>query len=92
MKGRHTTLDKHLKANVEWIENLEGVQKVVLGISEACRHKYPPGHIKIKMDMEGGITINCYSGKGITNAFIKINPITLREHIKLLISEKFTLI
>ena len=43
MRGRHKSLDKHLKSSVSWIEQLPEVQKVVLGISEACRHKYPAG-------------------------------------------------
>ncbi|MDB6097252.1 MAG: hypothetical protein JWM09_1530 [Francisellaceae bacterium] len=89
MKGRHTSLDKHLKNNIAWIEKLESVQKVVLGISEACRHKYPPGHIRFKMDVDGGIKVNAYSGKGVTDVFIRIDPISEREHIKNLIAKRF---
>ena len=89
MKGRHTSSDKHLKNHILWIENLVGVQKVVLGISEACRHKYPPGHIRFKMDVDGGIKVNGYSGKGITDIYIRIDPIEKREAVKLKISERF---
>ena len=90
MKGRHKSLDKHLKSNIHWVENLSGVQKVVLGISEACRHKYPPGHIRFKMDVEGGIKVVAYSGKGVTDIFIKIDPITERETIKTMIAKRFS--
>ena len=89
MKGRHTTVDKHLKGNLQWIENLQSVTKVILGISESCRHKYPPGHIRFKRDVEGGIKVNCYSGKGVMDVFIKINPISDREQVKAMISERF---
>lgn len=89
MKGRHKSLDKHLRSNILWVENLPGVQKVVLGISEACRHKYPPGHIRFKMDVDGGIKINGYSGKGVMDIFIKIEPITMREQVKTEIAERF---
>jgi hypothetical protein len=89
MKGRHTTLDKQLKHNVLWVEHLQGVEKVVLGISESCRHKYPPGHIRFKMDVEGGIKVTGYSGKGVTDIFIKIDPISCREDIKALIATRF---
>jgi len=89
-KGRHTTLDKQLKRNVLWIEKIASVSKVVLGFSECCRHKYPPGHIKFKLNVTGGIKVNGYSGKGVTDIFIKINPITDREQIKNIIATKFT--
>lgn len=89
MKGRHTSVDKHIKNNILWVEKLPGVQKVVLGISESCRHKYPPGHIRFKMDVEGGIKVNGYSGKGVTNIFIKIEPIELREQIKSQLAARF---
>jgi hypothetical protein len=91
MKGRHTSLDKHLKNHILWIEEIPAVQKVVLGISEACRHKYPPGHVRFKMDVNGGIKLNSYSGIGITDIFIKIDPITERENVKKLIAERFKL-
>lgn len=89
MKGRHKTVDKHLKNNIWWVENIAGVQKVVLGISEACRHKYPAGHIRFKMDVDGGIKVNGYSGKGVTDIFIKIHPIERRETVKALIADRF---
>lgn len=89
MKGRHTSLDKHLKSNILWIEGIFGVQKVVLGISEACRHKYPPGHVRFKMDVEGGIKVIGYSGTGVVDIFIKIGPISERENVKARIAERF---
>jgi hypothetical protein len=89
MKGRHTSLDKHLKSNILWIEGVSGVQKVVLGISEACRHKYPPGHIRFKMDVDGGIKVIGYSGTGVVDIFIKIDPISARENVKAKIAERF---
>ncbi len=89
MKGKHKSLDKHLKNNMLWVENLPDVQKVVLGISESCRHKYPPGHIRFKMDVDGGIKVTGYSGKGVTDIFIKIDPISNRDHVKKMIAERF---
>lgn len=88
--GRHQTLDKHVKQNVAWIKTLPGVAKVIIGISESCRHKYPPGHIRFKMDVDGGIKLNAYSGNGVTDLFVKIDPILAREHIKALIAARFT--
>ncbi|MCB1826961.1 MAG: hypothetical protein KDH94_00955 [Coxiellaceae bacterium] len=82
-------MDKDLKRSVRWLESLPAVTKVVLGFSEACRHKYSPGSLRFKMDADGGIKINGYSGKGVTDIFVKIDPITERENIKSAIAEKF---
>lgn len=89
MKGHHTSVDKHLKSNILLLEQVPGVKKVVLGISEACRHKYPPGHIRFKMDVDGGIKITGYSGTGVIDIFIKIDPISARDEIKTKIAERF---
>ena len=87
--SRHKSLDKDVKHNVGWVQDLPFVTKVVIGISESCRHKYPPGHIRFKMDVDGGIKVNAYSGNGVTDLFIKIEPISEREHIKDLLQQRF---
>lgn len=89
MRGKHTSLDKNLKKSIKWLESVEGVQKIVLGFSEACRHKYAPGHLRYKMDADGGIKINGYSGNGVVDIFIRISPISLREQVKSQIFDKF---
>ena len=87
--SKHKSLDKHVKLNIDWIKTIPSVSKIVIGISESCRHKYPPGHIRYKMDVDGGIKINAYSGNGVTDLFIKIEPISEREHVKALIQKRF---
>lgn len=88
MKGKHTTVDKHLKRNILWLEKLPYVKKVVLGICEACRHRYAPGQIRFKMDAEGGIKATGYSGTGVVDIFVKIEPITERENVKAKIQDR----
>jgi hypothetical protein len=87
--SKHQSLDKHVKLNITWVKTLPAVTKIVIGFSEACRHKYPPGHIRFKSDVDGGIKINGYSGKGVTDLFIKIDPITERENVKMAIQKRF---
>lgn len=87
--SKHQTLDSHVKKNVEWVESLPCVTKIVIGISESCRHKYPPGHLRCKRDVDGGIKINAYSGKGVTDLFLKIDPISEREAVKAAIEKRF---
>ncbi|MEY3182259.1 MAG: hypothetical protein RLZ35_244 [Pseudomonadota bacterium] len=91
MRGRHKSLDKHLKNEIAWVEKLPGVQKIVLGFSESCRHRYPPGHIRFTADVDGGIKVIGYSGKGVTDIFIRIDPPEAREIIKLRMAERFSL-
>lgn len=82
MRGRHQSLDKDLKRSIRWLESVYGVKKIVIGISESCRHKYAPGHLRFKLDVEGGFKINGYSGNGVVDLFIKIDPLTERETVK----------
>lgn len=89
IKGRHKTLDKHVKHNVAWIEAIPSVTKVVLGFSESCRHRYPPGHIRFRMNVRGGFKVNAYSGNGVTDIFIKIDPIENRDLVKEMIANRF---
>jgi hypothetical protein len=89
LQGRHTTLDKHVKRSVAWIESIPAVNKVVLGFSESCRHRYPPGHIRFKMNVRGGIKVNAYSGRGVTDIFIKVDPISERDDVKQKIANRF---
>ena len=91
MKGRHRSIDKALKKSIEFLCSINGVSKLVLGFSECCRHKYSPGYIKIKSDVDAGIKVNGYSGKGVTDIFIKIEPISDRDKVKSIIEEKFKL-
>ena len=87
--GRHKSLDKEVKRSVQWLMRYDFITKVVIGISESCRHKYAPGTLRWKSDVPGGIKINAYSGNGVTDIFIKIDPIEKLEAVKDLINARF---
>ena len=88
-KGRHKSLGPILKRSVKWLESFESVKKVILGFTEACRHKYTPGHLKVLGDKPGGIKLKAYSGNGVVSIFVKIEPIEDRDEIKSKLEEKF---
>ncbi len=89
LQGRHKSLDKHVKRSVAWIESIDGVTKVVLGFSESCRHRYAPGHIRFRLNVRGGFKVNAYSGNGVTDIFIRVDPIELRDIVKEKIAHRF---
>lgn len=89
LQGRHKSMCKSLKRNITWLESFPAVTKVVLGFSECCRHKYAPGVLRFKMDVDGGIKVNAYSGNGVTDIFVRIDPIDAREAIKAALVERF---
>ena len=72
-RGRHKSLEKSLKTEIAWLESFEAVERLIIGRSEACRHSFPPGHIKVQGEAEGGIRVNAYSGFGVTQIFIKVS-------------------
>ena len=89
-KAKHQSIEKELKRNLLWLEKLDCITKVVIGISEACRHRYSPGVIRFRSDVDGGIKVNGYSGKGVTDIFLRLDPMSKREEIKAVIAERFS--
>lgn len=63
--GRHQSVDPALRRKLTRLESQVGVKKLVLGLSEACRHRYGPGTLRFMGEVHGGIRINGYSGNGI---------------------------
>ncbi len=69
-RGKHTSAGKDLDRSLRWLEAQPGVKKVVLGFTEACRHRYPPGHLRHQRDADGGFHMMGYSGNGVVNLFV----------------------
>ena len=74
MRGRHTSAGKDLDRSLRWLERQPGVKKVVLGFTEACRHRYSPGHLRYQRDGDGGFHAKGYSGNGVVNVFVVVDP------------------
>ena len=69
-RGRHTSLSKGLKVSAAWLEAQPGVRKIVLGLSDACRHKRTPGSLKVQRATDAGLHLNGYSGNGVVRMFV----------------------
>ena len=74
MFAKHKSTDKKLKRSLKWLYQQTGVQKIVLGLSDCCRHKYPPGTLRCRAVIDGGLKLNGYSGNGVTDIFVRITP------------------
>jgi hypothetical protein len=86
--GKHTSMDKELKRSINRLEDYKCVAKIVLGITESCRHAYAPGTLRYKMDAPGGIKINGYTGKGVVDIYVKIEPIEDKAKLIAIIDKK----
>lgn len=87
-RGKHKSLTSDLDRSVRWLESLPAVTKVVLGRTENCRHTYSPGFIRHQRDIPGGFYIKGYSGNGVVDIYVGVEP-SERENVKALILERF---
>ena len=68
-RGKHSTIMKSTKKFVSKMERLGA--KVILGRPESARHRYAPGAIRFSKDIDGGIEVKAYDGKGVRKIFIR---------------------
>jgi hypothetical protein len=89
-KGKHKTVRTELKQSVVWLESLTEVRRVILCLTENCRHKYSPGTLRYRRDSPGGALLNGYHGNGITDIFIHIDPIERKMDVLKMIKERYS--
>ena len=87
-RGKHQSLSKNLKRSVGWLETRPGVRKIVLGLSEACRHKRTPGDLKVRRATDAGLHLNGYSGTGVVRLFLVCDA-DRREELARAIDERW---
>ncbi|QDT17115.1 hypothetical protein [Alienimonas californiensis] len=88
-RGKHQSLSKGLKRSVGWLENRPGVRKIVLGLSEACRHRRSPGCLSVQRATDAGLHLNGYSGTGVVRLFLVCDA-DRREELASAINERFS--
>ncbi len=64
---------------MSWLE-AQGA-KLVLGLCECTRHKFPAGHIRLLRQEAAGFKAVGYTGNGIMNFFIVCKTSSLAEQV-----------
>jgi hypothetical protein len=90
-KGKHVSVSKEVRQSISWLENFFEVKRVIIGRSEACRHRYSPGTLRTRSVVLGGININAYGGEGVTNVYVQISPKEKIADMVEMIKEKFNI-
>jgi hypothetical protein len=83
-RGKHKSVPKELKKNINWLENIMGL-KIILGLSACARHRYSPGHIKLVERTGAGYRARGYSGNGVIDFFIVCRD----DELAKIVEEKF---
>lgn len=68
-RGKHSSISKHLRKFASKMERLGA--KIILGVPESARHRYAPGTVRFSKDLDGGIEVKAYDGKGLRKIFIR---------------------
>ncbi len=88
-KGRHKTVPKELKPTIAWLESFDEIKRVIIGISESCRHTYTPGTIRVRSAVLGGLSVNGYGGNGVTDIYVCVSPLERIDDVVAMIEERF---
>ena len=88
-RGKHQSLTKEIKSQIEKIENLPGVKKVVIGTtinkrssnrsSRKNRSADKIGSLKYQSDIDAGIKIRANTSRGTMTLYVYCND---REIVK----------
>lgn len=86
--GKHKTVRTELKQSIAWLESLPEVNRVILGLTDNCRHKYAPGTLRIRRPVAGGFLVNGYHGNGVTGVCVIVEDGKC-DDVQAMIEERF---
>ncbi len=71
-RGKHTCLGREVKRNLNKVEALTGVKKIILGLARSTRHSHKSGSLRIqRVEFEKKIIhLAAYDDKGIMDITI----------------------
>lgn len=70
--GQHQSLCKDGDRSRRWLAAFPCVTKIILGRSEACRHRFAPGTIRLSAQVDAGFKIKIYGGTGVTDGYLYV--------------------
>ena len=70
--GRHKSLDKELRVPVKWLRSLPGIEKVIYGHCDPCRHRRKPGTLELRREIPVGFELQAYGGFGVMRLIVHI--------------------
>lgn len=82
--GKHKTIRTELKQSIAWLEAMPEVSRIILGLTDNCRHKYAPGFLRYRRDVTGGFLVNGYHGNGVTGVCVIVEQGKVEEVRKMI--------
>ncbi len=70
-RGRHHTVCKTLRRTIARLDAHPDVQRVVLDVAVACRHRRTPGTLEVSSMQPGGLKLRAYDARGVRLVFVK---------------------
>jgi hypothetical protein len=85
--GRHQTIyTGALKREIETIQGLPGVSRVIIGRSRGTRHHQPVGSIHVQSDLPTGIKIVGFSDRGVTEFYVITSDIV---NVRMMLNSRY---
>jgi hypothetical protein len=85
--GRHQTIyTGALKREIETIQGLPGVSRVIIGRSRGTRHHQPVGSVHVQSDLPTGIKIVGFSDRGVTEFYVITSDIV---NVRMMLNSRY---
>ena len=90
-RGKHTSVRGVFQRSVVWLENLDGIRKVILGPHDPCHNSTAPGTLVVTGDTPTGLRLRGYTDSGIMDIFLILELPSQRDRIRQAIKKRFPL-
>ncbi len=85
--GKHTSTSSALRSKLEALFRQPGVDRIIIGISDGCKHSRKDGDLKFQRQENKKLYLNGYGSAGVTRLVIILKDDANSENIKKWIEE-----